>query len=482
MSKLENLDALDTGTGSSKWMIIAGIVITVILFIILSLIYNKITPKKSDAGGAPPKQKTINFLDEPLPSGGTPDVNIQIVGGATQVKPEAGSSEGLFVGPQSERRYRDVISANKLKPWNRESSQFVGDRDGSTSGIPEGSTSGIPEGYENSYSTANPYNYRRVIANANVKPWNRETSQGWGRYETEGLSTEELLKLAANGPTDGDDISKGITINEIVFNNTSFENDPISKTAVRNARKAAIASQLSANALVSKREEDVAAAEASKAKAFGAFIAAKGGLMEVDEPIPYIVIDGKNVAAPGIGGLGYTANLQSTQVTDAKKKSYQTGTYNSKSYYGYDPYSKDTEATLPFGNTVFGYRGVPVGSGAVVVDVTGEAPSEFEDSGVAGKGNDFHKGDLVGIYEGAGYYTDASLYADGINVVNPIDSIALAGVIAEEAEVEYQEELQKAADEEALASSAECDPILIYNKLIGLVEDGADDTTPISVR
>lgn len=512
MSELEKLDALDTDAGSSKWMIIAGIVITIILVIILSLIYSKITPKKSAVDGTPPKQKTINFLDEPLPSGGAADVDIQIIGGGAQENPGAegaeGSegSEGLFVGPQSERRYRNVISLNKLQPWNRETSQFVGDRNGSVK--PRG-RGGIPEGYENSYSTANPRNYRSVIANANVKPWNRETSQGWGRYGTEGstrgtegftggtegptrgtegLSSEELLKLAAGGPTDGDEISKGITINEIVFNNTSFENDPISKTAVRNARKAVIASQLSANVLASRREEEAAAAEAAKANAFGAFVSAKGGLMEMDEPIPYIVINGENVAAPGIGGLGYLANLQSTQVTGgsvdayAEKKSYQTGTYNTKSYYGYNPYSQDTEATLPFGNTVFGYRGVPVGSGAVVVDVTGEAPSEFEDSGVAGKGNEFNKGDLVGIYEGAGYYSDSSLYADGINVINPIDEIALAGVIAEEAEVEYQEELQKVADEEALASSTECDPMLIYNKIIGLVSDGVDDTTPISAR
>ncbi len=510
MSELEKLDALDTGAGSSKWMIIAGIVI--ILVIILSLIYIKISPGKSAPKGVPPTQKTVNFLDEPLPKGsGEPDVKIQSVSGASQGVPGvpqgfSGTQYGSFLGPQSEAKYRNVIANNKLKPWNRETSQEVGDRLGSIEprglgGIPEG-LAGAREGYENSYHTANPRNYRSVIANANVKPWNRETSQGWGYHGSsrgdsrsegftpgrEGLTSEELLKLAEAGPTDGDDISKGITINEIVFNDTAYENDPVAKTAVRNARKAVVASQISANSLAAKRAEAEAAAEAEKANAFGAFVAAKGGLMEMDEPIPYIVIDGENVAAPGIGGLGYLANIQSTQVTGgsvdayAKVKSYQTGTYNSKSYYGYNPYSRDTEATLPYGNSLFGYRGAPTGTGAVVVDVTGAAPAEYEDAGVAGQGNTFQKGDLVGIYEGAGYYSDANLYADGISVTNVIDSIALSGIIAEEAEVEYQEELQKAADEEALASSTECDPMLIYNKIIGLVADGADDTTPIAVR
>lgn len=414
------------------------------------------------------------------------------------------------------------------------------------------------EGYENSWQTVTPQNYLNVARNSNVKWYNTESdsmiqadlrgnsflNQG---FINEGLrsSQDDLYnyqknKKAGNFKIPRDPhLSPGEYFNsEFLFDkdgNTNFKPiDEIGKAALANARAAMMATvditetdkeklrkaDKNLESLLMplefiRKPQDLYPGDYQKGD-----VVAKGGLLETKTPIPYVIIDGKEVPTPGINGLDYYANIESTQITGGSVANYAkdrktwgisgkraplTGSYNSKSWYGNNPYNGTSEQTLSFGNTQIGYIATNRSSYNTTGDLDGnsgngaitnadyervaencKSQGYFADSlrecianpkNMAGQSSRYTKADLIDGFSNA-IFEDYP-FNDGVPImVSLADQIATSQSIVEEAEIDYKEEVKKNAEIVMMEKSDVYDPMLIYSKFIGFNVEHADNTTP----
>lgn len=409
------------------------------------------------------------------------------------------------------------------------------------------------EGYENSWQTVTPQNYLSVARNSNVKWYNTESDSmiqadlRGNSFLNQGFTanSDSLYNYRRSGDKGNFRVPKDPHLPPGEYftsespldkdGNTNFQPvDEIGKAAIANAKAA-----MMATVDITKTDKEKLAAAGNDPESLliplalirkaqdlypGGYqrgdIVAAGGLLETKTPIPYVIQDGKEVPIPGITGLDYYANVESTQITGGSVANYAkdrqtwgirgkraplTGSYNSKSFYGVNPYNGSADQTLNFGNTKVGYRATDRSSYNTTGDLDGnagngvttradyervaescKAQGYFDQSlkecianpeQMAGQGSKYTKADLLGGFSNATFEDD--IFNDGAPImVSLADQIATSQSIVEEAEIDYKEEVKKNAEIVMMEKSKVCDPMLIYSKFIGFNVEHADNTTP----
>ena len=534
MDKSETLDLgiSDSGTENKKtlWITVAIIVVVIIIVLAVSLAIGFSDDNNKKSPNGMPTQKSVNLLDENISTkGGT--VSQQV--GLTPLKSECYENSWQTATGEN---YRQVAKLANVKWYNTESA----------SAIPSDvrGMSFIREGYQ-----ADPFEKvtADIIASAReaeaaaaadeiARARKAAAADAAGTGVTS-VSSSPVYKsgavVAKGGPVKASTRVDVVRKYEPVSASASAATgtgvvgaptpvDPVGKSAIANAK--AEADAVAAAVAMDTKQEVSIGSKAVRASMPPGYkrgdVVAKGGLMETSTPIPVVVVDGKEVLVPGITGLDYYDHFASTALTGGSVDRYArdrdvvgsrgkryplTGSYNSKSYYGVNPYKKGVDQVISFGNTPVGYSDTSVsvyntdgnidgnsGNGPVTNadyervaeacrsrGLTGNSLQECQtDGGMAGVNTEYTKNDLVTSFRG---YEDSFLLADGIDVKGSIShQIAISTTIGEEAEIEYKEDVKRNAS--TMANSDVCDPLVIYAQTIGLVEDEDDVTTPENYR